>query len=404
MKHSIFSASAAHRWVACPGSIALSEGIPDTSSAAAQEGTMLHEVMDWCFRNDKDASDWSEGLLNDEQEDAVQECLDYVRDIPGSGRFYEMQVTYGRVINQDDELAFGTLDVAILDGTHLHVLDAKFGRRYVGAEDNYQMLLYAIGVVDALEVLGDEVKTLSLHIMQPRISGWGRAKPWEIKREDLAKHAKVFEAQSAKAYAAMENPTPTDPKWQAEYLNPTLEGCQWCRAKMQCPSFMQIAKDATKQVKTATMDEFDEVVKKVPEEDLAEAMSMVPFLEMFISEVNRETMSRLTNGDSVPGYKLVQGRAGNRRWEKEGEDLAKTLSALGLPDPYDKPKILSPAKVERQLIDLVAKDTGMKKTEAKIVVQEDINPLIVRSAPRPTVVTEDTPGTPWVASADISEF
>ena len=42
--HSQYSASASARWLACPGSLSLSDGAPRISSAAARRGTAAHEV------------------------------------------------------------------------------------------------------------------------------------------------------------------------------------------------------------------------------------------------------------------------------------------------------------------------------------------------------------------------
>lgn len=43
-KHAFLSASASHRWINCPPSAKLCEGIKDESSHYAQEGTDCHEL------------------------------------------------------------------------------------------------------------------------------------------------------------------------------------------------------------------------------------------------------------------------------------------------------------------------------------------------------------------------
>ena len=48
--HSNLSFSSRERWRACPASVALSGGTPDESSPAAQEGTIAHEMAEWCVR------------------------------------------------------------------------------------------------------------------------------------------------------------------------------------------------------------------------------------------------------------------------------------------------------------------------------------------------------------------
>ena len=44
--HAKLSPSSAERWMTCPGSVALSEGYADRSSAVADEGTAAHELAE----------------------------------------------------------------------------------------------------------------------------------------------------------------------------------------------------------------------------------------------------------------------------------------------------------------------------------------------------------------------
>jgi len=44
--HAIFSPSSAHRWMACPASIAANQGITDSGSPAAFEGTVAHDIAE----------------------------------------------------------------------------------------------------------------------------------------------------------------------------------------------------------------------------------------------------------------------------------------------------------------------------------------------------------------------
>ena len=49
--HAILSASSAHRWLKCTRSARLEETFPDSTSEAANEGTLAHELAEAKLRN-----------------------------------------------------------------------------------------------------------------------------------------------------------------------------------------------------------------------------------------------------------------------------------------------------------------------------------------------------------------
>ena len=49
--HALLSASGAHRWLVCTRSARLEEQFPDTTSEAAAEGTLAHELAELKVRN-----------------------------------------------------------------------------------------------------------------------------------------------------------------------------------------------------------------------------------------------------------------------------------------------------------------------------------------------------------------
>ena len=49
--HALLSASSAHRWLKCTKSARLEEQFPDTTSEAAKEGTLAHELAELKVRN-----------------------------------------------------------------------------------------------------------------------------------------------------------------------------------------------------------------------------------------------------------------------------------------------------------------------------------------------------------------
>ena len=158
--HSKLSASGAEKWMRCPGSIAMSEGLPDTSSAAADEGTAAHFIASVCLIEgtmsthhiDKTVICWDEADGNSDAgfvlpEGAVErrsfkvttDMSEFVNQYimavwllqgnhPERGQlFVETRVPFGTVLGDDDQS--GTADAIILsaDGEEIIVADLKFG-------------------------------------------------------------------------------------------------------------------------------------------------------------------------------------------------------------------------------------------------------------------------------------
>ena len=86
---------------------------------------------------------------------------------------------------------------------------------------------------------------------------------------------------------------------------------------------------------------------KIDSEHLGELLEKIPAIEIWIKAIKDRAYNDLTSGGSVPGYKLVHGKAGNRTWKdvKSAEGL---LRSFGLSDDqiYTK-KIISPAQADK---------------------------------------------------------
>ncbi|MEI6726205.1 MAG: DUF2800 domain-containing protein [Actinomycetes bacterium] len=176
--HAQLSPSSAVRWMSCPGSVRMCEGIPDTSSAASLEGTMMHTVSAHCLTRRTDAAgyvgvtDPETGLiLQAEQAQAIQTYVDTVRDIvvaTGGALFVEQRLSIWHMTGEED--AHGTADAVILTMDELIVIDAKFGRGVaVEAEENPQLMMYAAAAYVEHELAYD-FKRVRMMIVQPRLN------------------------------------------------------------------------------------------------------------------------------------------------------------------------------------------------------------------------------------------
>jgi phosphopantothenoylcysteine synthetase/decarboxylase len=122
----------------------------------------------------------------------------------------------------------------------------------------------------------------------------------------------------------------------------------------------------------ATVNDFTDlaVVDTAP---LAAAMSRVDLVEQWCKAIRAEVERRLLNAEPVPGFKLVEGRKGNRAWadEKVAEAAMKSLR-LTRDQMYDL-KLISPTTAEKLL-----KKTAPAKWDK-------VNDLILRADGKPSV-------------------
>lgn len=75
-KHALLSASSAHRWLACPPSAKACEGIADTASDFARQGTDCHELCAYLVEKalGHEVKDPTEDLTYYDQE--MQDCAE----------------------------------------------------------------------------------------------------------------------------------------------------------------------------------------------------------------------------------------------------------------------------------------------------------------------------------------
>jgi len=360
----------------CPGSVTLSEGIEDKSSSNADEGSMMHAFAAKCLETGTDAvgyvgqTDKDTGLiLQVKQCMDVQFYVDQVREIvkaTGGELQVEQRLPIGWLTGEDG--AHGTADAVIVTPDELIIVDAKFGFKEVDADDNPQLMIYAAAAWDELKVAYD-FQRVRVVISQPRLL----AKPeFSFSMEELQKFivGVAFSAEYTR-----HNPD--------KYV-PSEKGCQWCRAKAICPALRQQA-----------LADFDEVVPETAhEDDLARVMSNANLIEGWIKAVRAEVERRLLGGIPVPGYKLVQGKKGNRAWaDADVAEAALKAMRIKHDQMYDY-KLASPTSIEK----LAKADEIGPRQWTKIQA------LITQSDGQPSVAPVSDKRPALVTSVDASEF
>tara|TARA_R110000803_G_scaffold21397_4_gene53956 strand:+ start:4045 stop:5166 length:1122 start_codon:yes stop_codon:yes gene_type:complete len=322
--HAVLSASGAHRWALCAGSRKAEEGLPDTTSPAAAEGTVAHELAALTLNHGDHCLDH---YADQEMADFVRKYTDYCRQISkGADTLIEHRVDFSDHVPG----GFGTADfISISDGT-AHIVDLKYGFNRVYAHKNLQGLCYALGVISDLSFIYT-IDTITFAIVQPRLD---HIDEWSISLPELLKSGEWI---SQRAEEAM-----TD----GASLTPGESQCRWCKAKATCPALQQLTSDTL-------MVDFDDLSgaanpDALTEAQLAKALSNKALIVGWLDAVERVARAKLEAGEDFPGWKLVAGRA-NRKWIDEDKALSALVSILGSPALATTTKVLSPAQAEKAL-------------------------------------------------------
>jgi hypothetical protein len=171
--HSELGPSAAEKWLACPGSVLASRGVPGKQTKYAAEGVAAHTLSEWSRNEGKPTSAWKGVTLKVDDfsfkigksmVEGVQKFVDDVSAIPGAPIVEEM-VGYEELVPG----GFGTLDDGRLEDGLCTVTDLKFGQGVkVFAKDNPQMKLYSLGLFFKYKWIYDFDKFV-MKICQPRL-------------------------------------------------------------------------------------------------------------------------------------------------------------------------------------------------------------------------------------------
>lgn len=386
-KHARLSPSAADRWIHCPGSVKLSEGIPSESSAYAEEGTLAHSMAELKLRirtvpgNGRTAKAnrmiyqgrleelRQDPLCSGEMDEATELYADRVMEIyNGAGEDAELLVEQHFSLEEIVPGGFGTSDAVVIGGDTIEVIDLKYGKGVrVDAPENPQLRLYGLG---AALLFGDiyDLHTVRMTIIQPRLD---HVSTEELPLQALFNWAEITVKPAAEA--ALKNNAPT--AWG--------DWCRWCPAKAICrtraDAMLRLAK------------EYDFAKPPIlTTDELGDVLQMADRLKDWVTDLQDYALQHALQGEHFDGWKLVEGRSVRRY----ADDLkvAETLQAAGYPEAV---------LYERKLLGL----TAMEKLVGKKKLTETLGDLIVKPAGKPVLVpvTDKRPELKTDAAADFAE-
>jgi hypothetical protein len=324
-KHALLSPSGAHRWLNCPLAPRLEAGLPDNSSEYAKEGTLAHSVCEITAKKHFKKVKLAEynkvikrlkanSLWNDEMLTTADLYVEHIAERAMGFEFepylaFEVKVDITAYVPE----AFGTCDCVMVGGTSLVITDYKHGKGVpVSPNENPQLMLYALGALLLYKpIYGDTIQNVEIFIDQPRLNSYDG---WSCSASDLLDWGSVIKPKAEQAFAGI-----------GEYH--AGEWCRFCRANGICK--------AQADTQTSAFSDFTSVIDGTPTNPaLLSASQLGAVLERgktlvdWYENVKAKVLEMLLNGDTVPGWKAVEGRS-TRVWLDQDKAL-ETLLASGV--------------------------------------------------------------------------
>lgn len=301
-EHALLSPSSSSRWLNCTPSARLAENAENKSSVYAEEGTLFHEICEYCLAQ-WNAGVWEPDPFGEElpelKDDHLmhplfkQEMFRHARNYCDfvMNENYNLEKSDGACkmlleekvdISEYAPECFGSVDCQLVGRDTLIVIDLKYGEGVkVYAERNTQMMLYALGAIKGKP----SIKTIRLVIAQVRLNHFD---VWEISANDLLQWAdKVLKPTAKKAFAGKGEQKMGD--W-----------CGFCPVKAQCRKQYE-----------AVVNDFDryEYPELLTEDEICDLIEKIDKYKGWLESVNKFVYDEALRGHKWKGYKLVAGRS-----------------------------------------------------------------------------------------------
>lgn len=397
-KHAILSPSAAHRWLHCTPAPRVEAEFPETTSEYAEEGRLAHSVCELAAKkkftvmNNRTYNSRLKKLKADPKwdDEMLSTAATYVEHLTEHAMRFEHAPYVALEVQVDitdyAPEAFGTCDCVMIGGDELIITDYKHGKGVpVSAQDNPQMLLYALGALKLYRpIYGDMIRRVSTYIDQPRLGSYDGA---SMTVEELLAWGESIKPKAAAAFMGTGEFAPG-------------EWCRFCRAKAKCRAranqntALEDFKDCIPLGRSIPMQaEYDATGFKpsncLTDEEIGTLLVRAEGLVAWYNDLKEYALAACLNGKTIPGWKAVEGRS-TRAWTDQDAAL-EALMAGGVEEAiiYDRvPKTLA----------------QLEKVIGKQRFGELVGSMITKSPGKPALAAESDKRPAYNgAAADFSE-
>lgn len=399
-EHARLSPSGSGRWMRCPASVNLTQGLHGESEAAA-EGTRAHVVLEralklWIATGEDIVP--MDDCDNEEMQEHIQTMFDYVvgiyEDTPGDDKhiLIETRVDLHYMTKRDD--LWGKADIIIYSDHFIDCLDLKYGEGIFVPADSSQNRIYLLGAMSMLmkkskgDIPWTSVRSI---IMQPRypdkdgntirIQEYDPQELIEWKDQVLLPAAIATDDPNAQPIAGKEQ-------------------CQFCLAKSTCPAVAAKVNELCSVFEPVLEEQPDGTMLTIEPTDmlsvdrLIEVHDNIPFISGYLAAVSKRLRILLEARDpELAGkLKLVRSHKTNM-WTLEGEELATQLmkgtGRILKADLYKSVVISAPQALKLKSLKPAQKaklQKFIKKSEGSLSIVPDSDP---RANAFPPVMFED---------------
>lgn len=370
-KHAVLSASSAGRWMACPPSARLEETFPDSTSEYAAEGTLAHEfcelkVIQKFGANPPTAAKFKK-MLNElkkrelyqvEMDGYTDDYLDFV-----SGAIHAFPEPPHVAIEQKLDFSeyvpdgFGTGDCVIIGGETLHIIDFKYGKGVpVSAENNAQMLLYALGAYLRYGMIYP-ISHVKMSIVQPRLDNYSTS---ETGADVLLNWAKAVAVLAEMAY-----------KGEGEFKSG--DHCRFCRAKAVCR--------ARAAFNMAIEPEVVRPPATLSEAEIGDFLTRSADIVAWVADLTEYALAQCLNGVDIPGWKAVEGRS-NRAFTDQDKAFE-----LAMENGVEEAMLWERKPVTLTRVEELMKKKVFAEVMADVVTKPPGKPALVKESDKREAIT-----------------
>ena len=402
-KHALLSASSAARWLKCTAAPRFEEGLPEQTSAYAEEGRLAHALAElkvlkkFTLMNNRTYNTRlnkikKDPLYNPEMDKTTDLYLEHLVELAMTYNSTptvaaEVRVDYSAYVPEGS----GTCDCVMIGGDTLCITDYKHGKGIpVSATGNPQMQLYALGALNRYSaIFGDAIKRVRMNIDQPRLDSYTTD---AITVDELRAWGESIKPTAQKAFSGLGEFVPGD-------------HCRFCRGKALCRARANIntaLEDFKDCIPAGTVKPGElmpqeaahigphgnEVHPLLTDAEVGDLLIRGQHLIQWYKDLEEYATQTLLNGGEIPGWKLVAGRS--IRTFTDQDAAVQAVIAAGYDEAlvYDrKPKTLS----------------ELEKLMGKAEFAEKIGSFVVKPLGKPTLAPASDKREPYnPAAADFA--